>query len=65
MDRSELDRLDAAWQAQRDAYQRRANGVTEADVRAAVQRYIDASYAYQRAKWGKVRCKFTVAGLFR
>ena len=63
--RSEMERLDRAWQVQRDALRRGVNGTTDADVRAAVQRYIDASEAFQRAKWGRVRCRFTVAGLLR
>ena len=63
--RERMTFLDGAWRAKRDLLRRGANGVTDAAVRAAVAEYIAASDAFQVAKWGKVRCRFTVAGLLR
>lgn len=35
------------------------------DVRAAAQEFIQANYAYQRALYGKVRLKLSIANLLR
>ncbi len=61
--RIRMEFLDGAWRAKRDLWKRSANGITESDVRLAVADYIAATEAYQLARWGSVRCRFTVAGL--
>lgn len=63
--RARMERLDAAWRTKRDLRKMGANGITHDDVREAVAAYILASEEYQRARWGKVRLKLTVAGLLR
>jgi len=42
-----------------------AYGLDDDVVRPLVQDYIDASYAYQKAKYGRVRVPLTVASILR
>lgn len=41
------------------------NGVTHEHARESCRAMIDACYAFQRAKWGKVRMKLSVASELR
>lgn len=62
--RAEMQRTDGAWQ---DAQVARMNGqdVTLDDVIAKINTYIAASYAFQKAKWGKVQVKLSAGSLLR
>ena len=41
------------------------NNVPHDTLRQMVQLYIDASYAFQRARWGRVTVRLSVAGVLR
>ena len=50
---------DGTWRAAR------SQGVDPELLRDLVQAYIDASYAFQRRRWGKVKVKMSVSVLLR
>jgi hypothetical protein len=44
---------------------RKEHGADAPELRRLAQAYIDAAYAWQRARYGKVRAKLSVAALLR
>lgn len=64
-----MERLQARMATMKIAYMNRMpfeeHVPTEEDVRAAAQSFIDANHAYQRALYGRVRVKLSVANLLR
>jgi hypothetical protein len=64
MDAAELDFANAklAYYNRRPYKDR---GVEYDDLRGYAERFISASYEFQRAKWSKVRLKLTISRLLR
>lgn len=65
-----LDQLRARINAAKIAYMNRTPFETEQEVsydalKAIAQQFIDASYAYQKAKYGSVKARISVAKLLR
>ena len=68
--REHLDRLRARVYAAKIAYLNRSafedkREVSYEDLKAIAQEFIQASYAYQKELYGKVRVKISVAKLLR
>jgi hypothetical protein len=67
--RDEMRRLDADFERLRQAYYRRelVDGPvpTYDDLRLAAEAFINASYRYQRARYGRIRLRLSVSKLLR
>lgn len=67
--REQMDKLGNAVEAVKIAYLNEApfgdHVPTADDVRSAAEVYIKAHYAFQRARFGKVRVRLNVADLLR
>jgi hypothetical protein len=61
--KAEMERLDQSWQRKYIGYHN--NAETYDAVKLECEKYIAASYAYQKAKWGKVMVQMSAGYLMR
>jgi len=63
--KAEQDRLDYEWKRLMIGFMSSVEDITYDTVKDACGAYIQASYKFQKAKWGKVQVRMSAASLMR
>lgn len=56
---------DIAWRIAQQKWMRSEDGWTQEDIRDLVSKYIQASYAFQKKRWGKIVAKMSIPSIMR